>query len=315
MRKIALSLFILPLFLVSCSNAEVNKDVEKYYRESNLNQSEFTLSPDEEIPSMDKENYWYFGVWINNKTSSPVTIDMKTGMKIFYKVEDGWIRTKNHDLIYENTWTIPPNTIESPPWTLLFVPNERHEDITFRMFIIGYVGNNSDEKVVGAMEYVIKNNNLEEINSLPVGVAKTEMSNLFSKAVLSCSQFTLSQSNIVPMKDEEGYWLFELFINNFTDSNVLVGLNMGLKIFYQDNDAWYEINNHEIIYQDRGVIPPKTIESKSSMAFVRPNIQREDLVFRIFVIGSIENSMDDRVAGMIEYVIKDDQLVEVNTIE
>ena len=51
------------------------------------------------------------------------------------------------------------------------------------------------------------------------------------------------------------------------------------------------------------------------MAFVRPNIQREDLVFRIFVIGSIENSMDDRVAGMIEYVIKDDQLVEVNTIE
>ena len=316
MKKKTLLIFILLVLLVSCSPTEIDSDVENYFEQSKINQSEFSLSPREEIPSMDNEGYWYFGVWINNNTSSTITIDMKTGMKIYYKVNDNWIQTTNHNLRYEHIWKIPPNSIETPPWTLVFIPNVKYEDITFRVFLIGQTDDSDQNQVVGAMEYVIKNNNLEEINSISVSDNEGEMDTLYSSAISSRSQLTLSQSvDFTPIKDEENYWLFKIRINNFTNSDILTGPNMGLRIFYQDNNLWFETTNHEISYPDKNTIPPNATTVNPTITYVRPNIQRENLVIRVFLLGSVENFDENQVVGMIEYVIKNDQFYDTNTIE
>lgn len=315
MKKTIIWLFIIPMILISCSGSGNYDKVDNYFSKSEFNQSEFSLSPREEVPSMDSENYWYFGVWINNNTSSPITIDMKTGMKIYYKLDDKWIETTNHELIYEHVWTIPPNSIEASPWTLVFKPIIKSENITYRMFLIGQVENDSQDQVVGSIEYVIKNNNLAEINSLSVAETKPDMEEFYSEALSSASQLALSQSDIAPIKDEEGYWLLTTAINNYTDSNILVGKNMGLRIFYQDGNDWFETTNHAVTYPSEYVIPPKTTGNDPIFAYVRPNIIRENMVIRIFLIGMVENSTNDQVVGMIEYIIEGNQFVGVNTIE
>ena len=263
---------------------------------------------------MDSENYWYFGVWINNETSSTISIDMKTGMKLYYEENNNWVETTNHDLIYENTWEIPPNSVESSPWTLVFSPNERNENITYRVFLIGQVDNNSQDQLVGSMEYVIQNNNLVEVNSLSTAVNQNEMDQLFSEALSNWTQLILSPSNTPPLKDENGYWLFRIFLNNFTDYDISVGSYMGLRIFYQDGEQWFETTNHDVYYPEKTSIPPNRINGGATIIYVRPNIQRENLVIRIFVFGSVENASTDRIVGMIEYVISDDQFSEVNYI-
>ena len=315
MIKKIIWIIIIPIILISCSSSRNNNLLDNYSYKSKFNQSEFSLSPREEVPSMDSENYWYFGVWINNKTPSSITIDMKTGMKIFYKVDDNWIETTNHELIYENVWTVPPNSTEASPWTLVFKPSARNENITYRMFLIGQVENDSQDQVVGSMEYVIKNNNLVEINSHSVAVTITDMEDLYSEAVISASQLTLTPSDITPTKDEDGYWLLITAINNYSEANIIVGQKMGLRIFYQDGNEWYETSNHDVTYPNENAIPPRTTSNDSIYAYVRPNIIREDLVLRIFLIGKIEDSTYDRIVGMIEYLIEDNQIVGVNTIE
>ena len=86
-------------------------------------------------------------------------------------------------------------------------------------------------------------------------------------------------------------------------------------IFYQDGNEWYETSNQDVTYPSEYVIPPRTTSNDSIYAYVRPNIIREDLVLRIFLIGKIEDSTYDRIVGMIEYIIEDNQLVGINTIE
>ena len=138
---------------------------------------------------------------------------------------------------------------------------------------------------------------------------------LQEKAILSKNQFEILQEVQVPRMDEDNYWIFGTFINNYTDSYVIIDMKSGLKIFYKDGGNWFETGNHEIVYQNEWEIPPHTIESYPSYLFVRPNIRREDVTFRIFLIGTINNIDQDQVVGMMEYVIKDNNLEEVNSIE
>lgn len=166
MSRVKIIILISLAVLVACAKSSVNEEVDSLTDNALNNKDLFSLSPSGDVPVVDEDGYWIFGLFINNFTDSKIKIDMSENLKLYYKNGDRWYETGNHEVIYQNEWQIPPNTIESYPWYLFIRPSLQREDITLRVFVIGTIENGSNEKLVGMVEYIIKDNNLELINTI-----------------------------------------------------------------------------------------------------------------------------------------------------
>jgi hypothetical protein len=134
---------------------------------------------------------------------------------------------------------------------------------------------------------------------------------LSEKAYDSANIFLLYPSEDAPVIDENGYWIFGFFLNNLSKSQIMIDMGMDLRIYYQDGNRWFETGNHDISYHEEWVIPGKTEKEYPWYVFIRPTFKKEDMRLRVFISGVVDDDSQTQVTGMIEYIIKDDNLEEI----
>ena len=142
-----------------------------------------------------------------------------------------------------------------------------------------------------------------------------EVEYLSGLAIENRESFSISPTSFIPVENEDGYWTFELYINNYSNSNAVVDMKSHLKIYYKDGENWYEIGNN-VIYKKTWWIPP-TVEGEMNIwwLLIEPSIRSDDITFRIIVDGDFEGESDSHIAGMVEYIIENGKVAMVNSLE
>ena len=142
-----------------------------------------------------------------------------------------------------------------------------------------------------------------------------EVEYLSTLAIENKESFRITPMGFVAVMDEDGYWLFQLAINNFSESNIIINMKTHLQTYYKDGENWYKTGNN-VIYENTWRIPP-TLEGEPNIwtLLIEPSIGSDDIIFRIFVDGAFEGERGSHIAGMVEYVIENGEVVIVNTVE
>jgi hypothetical protein len=165
MKKQMAIILIMLIILLSCgcSSSETSEEVKELEQEAIDSSDYFLLTPIKEPSFVDEDGYWMFGIDMNNLSNYDIYVDMSSDLKIFYKDGADWFETTNRSVNYSNEWYLPASNDLS---TRVFMINPflKRENVTFRVFVVGYLADENGTKIIGMVEYVIEMNNLIEIN-------------------------------------------------------------------------------------------------------------------------------------------------------
>lgn len=151
------------------------------------------------------------------------------------------------------------------------------------------------------------------------GCSKKEMNDevehLSNMATESKEVFTISLNDETPRMDDDGYWMFAILINNHSNSRVVIDMSSQLHLYYKINDDWFETENYNASYKNVWRIPPIEGDDYPWLIMLRPAARNDNITFKVIIVGEYENEKFSQVAGMVEFVIRDGQLVKINSFE